>query len=176
MHISTALARATRFAALCLVASLVSPASAHSQEDTAWDRILLERPDAAEAMTDLEREILQRLAPEDLQRFLEAPRPGDFRLLSGEGVRAFLARLGLPPFAVPWHSIDCGGGLRSSGASFQVSGVSGQTDTRDMTGGAFEIAGGFWSITLPSCDVPNAVFCDGFESGDTLIWSGATGD
>lgn len=53
---------------------------------------------------------------------------------------------GPPPFEIPWHSIDGGGGT-SDGGPFTVTGTIGQHDTGTMTGGGFEISGGFWAAS-----------------------------
>jgi hypothetical protein len=47
---------------------------------------------------------------------------------------------------VPWYTIDCGGGA-SLGGSFEVTGTIGQHDASMvvMSGGAFEVQGGFWA-------------------------------
>jgi hypothetical protein len=50
-------------------------------------------------------------------------------------------------FAIDWHTIDGGGGT-SSGGNFSLSGTIGQPDAsaQPMTGGAFSLTGGFWSL------------------------------
>ena len=52
-----------------------------------------------------------------------------------------------------WSTIDCGGGA-SAGGPFDLSGTIGQPDTgsfgQPMTGGTFELVGGFWSAAAPS--------------------------
>ncbi len=48
--------------------------------------------------------------------------------------------------AIPWHTIDGGGGV-STGGVFTVSGTIGQPDAGPtMTGGNFSLTGGFWSF------------------------------
>ena len=64
-------------------------------------------------------------------------------------------------FSIDWFTIDGGGGA-SSGAGFQVAGTIGQPDAQTppvMTGGAFQLPGGFWPVTQ-SC------FCLGDMNGD----------
>lgn len=51
-----------------------------------------------------------------------------------------------PVFEIPWYSIDGGGGT-SEGGQFTVTGTIGQHDTGTMTGGEFEISGGFWAAS-----------------------------
>jgi hypothetical protein len=50
-------------------------------------------------------------------------------------------------FAIDWHTIDGGGGT-STGGNFSLSGTIGQPDAnaQPMTGGAFSLTGGFWSL------------------------------
>src|SRR5262245_54667978 len=52
-----------------------------------------------------------------------------------------------------WSTIDCGGGA-SAGGLFDLSGTIGQPDagsfSQPMTGGAFELVGGFWSTAASS--------------------------
>lgn len=48
-------------------------------------------------------------------------------------------------FAIPWYTIDGGGGFSSAGA-FELNGTIGQHDAGTvMTGGSFTLAGGFWA-------------------------------
>lgn len=80
------------------------------------------------------------------------------RLLSGL-VSAIAAPGGLAQnYAVNWHTIDCGGEF-SAGGSFELDGTIGQPDPGVMTGGSFELAGGFWpGIHVPG--VPAATLID----------------
>lgn len=54
-------------------------------------------------------------------------------------------------FDLSWHTIDGGGGM-STGGSFVLSGTIGQHDAAPgaMTGGTFELAGGFWAAGGPA--------------------------
>ena len=45
-------------------------------------------------------------------------------------------------FALPWHTIDSGGG-RISGGEFALEASIGQPDAGSMSGGDFSLAGGF---------------------------------
>jgi hypothetical protein len=50
-------------------------------------------------------------------------------------------------FDLTWSTIDGGGAMNSAGGSFDLSGTVGQPDTQSppvMTGGSFELTGGFW--------------------------------
>ena len=57
-----------------------------------------------------------------------------------------------PPaeFDLSWHSIDGGGVMRSTGGDFELSGTIGQPDAGRMSGGTFEVTGGFWFEVAPS--------------------------
>jgi len=48
-------------------------------------------------------------------------------------------------YSIPWHTIAGGGGT-SSGGNYTVSGTIGQHSTATMSGGAYSLTGGFWSI------------------------------
>ena len=50
-------------------------------------------------------------------------------------------------FSIDWHTMDGGGGT-SAGGNFSLNGAIGQPDasTQPMTGGAFSLTGGFWSL------------------------------
>lgn len=70
-------------------------------------------------------------------------------------------------FTVDWSTIDGGGGTLNGGA-FQISGTAGQPDGASrasrLSGGDFQIIGGFWTVTLPEC---GADFDgNGFANGD----------
>lgn len=46
-------------------------------------------------------------------------------------------------FEISWWTVDGGGGV-STGDNYSVAGTIGQPDAGRMTGGDFEIVGGFW--------------------------------
>ena len=55
------------------------------------------------------------------------------------------ARVGeAPPLAIPWYLIDGGGGY-STGGGFTLDGTVGQPDAVVLSGGSFQLAGGFWA-------------------------------
>ncbi len=56
-----------------------------------------------------------------------------------------LASAGEPGYKITRQTIDGGGVMRSAGGEFELSGTLGQHDASVMTGGAFELAGGFWN-------------------------------
>jgi hypothetical protein len=94
-------------------------------------------------------------------------------------------------YEISWHTTDGGGG-RSSGGDFAIVGTIGQPDAGDMSGGDFQLSGGFWSRgpqALLMClvnfehfaefaknwlDTPCSAgnnWCDGAD----LDWSGSVG-
>lgn len=73
-------------------------------------------------------------------------------------------------FAIDWYTIDGGGGTSTDGQpdGFQISGTIGQPDAGPspdgMSGGGFELVGGFW----PAAPVSVAGDCDGDGNLDLL--------
>ncbi len=87
-------------------------------------------------------------------------------------------------FAIDWYTIDGGGAMSSSGGNFELAATIGQHDasTTVMTGGSFELTGGFWQVFAVPPD-PCAAFlcgdasCDGiFNGGDIDPFFQALGD
>ena len=61
-------------------------------------------------------------------------------------------------YTIPWFTIDSGGGY-SAGSAFELEGTIGQPDAGPvMTGGTFEVSGGFWVGT--SVQVPVEIVAD----------------
>jgi len=58
-------------------------------------------------------------------------------------------------FSLDWFTLDGGGGT-STGGPYTLSGSIGQADTATLSGGAFTLEGGFWSVvsTAPAPGVP----------------------
>jgi hypothetical protein len=55
-------------------------------------------------------------------------------------------------FDLSWHTIDGGGDMWATGGNFTLSGTIGQPDAAvTMTGGSFELTGGFWPAVTPAC-------------------------
>jgi len=49
-------------------------------------------------------------------------------------------------YSIDWSTIDAGGALDTTGGAYAISGTIGQFDAGDaMTGGAYELTGGFWA-------------------------------
>jgi hypothetical protein len=63
-------------------------------------------------------------------------------------------------FDLDWWTLDGGGAVFTTGGDFELSGTIGQPDAGDvMTGGAFELTGGFWAGRVPGPGIPGD--CDG---------------
>ena len=63
-----------------------------------------------------------------------------------------------------WWTVDGGGATFSTGGDFSLGGTIGQHDAGAMTGGSFELVGGFWPVGGasggPPCN-PCDTNCDG---------------
>jgi hypothetical protein len=67
-------------------------------------------------------------------------------------------------FSIDWWTVDGGGAMWTSGADYELSGTIGQPDAANaMTGGDFELAGGFWA------GAAEIEFCFGDLDGDRDI-------
>ena len=63
---------------------------------------------------------------------------------------ATLLVAGEPEFAITRYTIDGGGVMQSAGGEFDLSGTIGQSDAGVMTGGDFQLSGGFWFELSPT--------------------------
>ncbi len=54
-----------------------------------------------------------------------------------------------PEYEITRSTIDGGGVMRSTGTEFELSGTIGQADAGAMSGGEFELTGGFWFEVPP---------------------------
>jgi hypothetical protein len=62
-------------------------------------------------------------------------------------VTLFLASLGAADeYSVPWGTVDGGGAMFTAGGVYGVSGTAGQQDAGVLSGGDYEVIGGFWAI------------------------------
>ncbi|UCC31103.1 MAG: hypothetical protein JSU86_02270 [Phycisphaerales bacterium] len=59
-------------------------------------------------------------------------------------------------YAVDWYTIDGGGVMKASGGVYEVSGTIGQPDAGTLSGGAYDVIGGFWVLgrACPPADPP----------------------
>jgi hypothetical protein len=72
------------------------------------------------------------------------------------------APMALGQFDISWFTVGGGGAMSSAGGVFEVSGTIGQPDAQVaplMSGGSFQIIGGFWPIS-------QVCFCLGDLNGD----------
>jgi hypothetical protein len=82
----------------------------------------------------------------------------------------------LAQFAIPWHTVDGGGGV-STGGVFSVSGTLGQPDAGPtMTNGQFSVTGGFWALpqVVQTEGAPTLTVTPASPGFATLSWAPAT--
>ncbi|HET7375510.1 MAG TPA: hypothetical protein VFK30_02315 [Anaerolineae bacterium] len=56
-------------------------------------------------------------------------------------------------YSIDWYTIDGGGALNSHGGSYSLGGSIGQPDAGALSGGAYELVGGFWSGAAINYDI-----------------------
>lgn len=72
-------------------------------------------------------------------------------------------------FEINWSTVECGGGMASSGAFELNSSTIGQSVPGAMLGGGFELNGGFWPGVKPCALAMNGdVNCDDHVDGNDL--------
>jgi hypothetical protein len=49
------------------------------------------------------------------------------------------------PYELTWSTVDGGGAMWSEGGSYVLGGTAGQADAGTLTGGGYELRGGFWA-------------------------------
>jgi hypothetical protein len=65
-------------------------------------------------------------------------------------------------FDLGWNTIDGGGAMWTTGGDFELSGTIGQPDPgATMTGGGFELTGGFWALPTAPAILIGDLNCDG---------------
>ena len=69
-------------------------------------------------------------------------------------------------YTIPWHSCDGGGG-RSTGGAFSLTGTIGQPDVGAHNGAAFCVAGGLWAAGIDPCG--DAQSCVADLNGDGMV-------
>jgi len=80
-------------------------------------------------------------------------------------------------YAIPWHTMDGGGGT-STGGVYAVSGTIGQPDAGGpMTNGQFSLTGGFWALpqVVQTPGAPTLFITHAAPGWATLWWTPATG-
>ncbi len=75
-------------------------------------------------------------------------------------------------YDLSWYSVDGGATTFSAAGDYQLGGISGQPDAGTVAGGVYTLTGGFWAIADPEAQ---AIFGDGFETGDLSAWSTSVG-
>lgn len=73
------------------------------------------------------------------------------------------------PYDLSWFTIDGGGGT-STGGVYSVSGTIGQPDAGLLTGGRYQLVGGFWGVVL-AVQTPGAPLLTARRSGPSVIVS-----
>jgi len=66
--------------------------------------------------------------------------------------------------SIDWWSVDGGGEIQAEGADWTLSGTLGQWDSTEgnlLTGGSWQLTGGFWAVEAPASD---GLFIDSFEN------------
>ena len=76
------------------------------------------------------------------------------------GAVLIAAQAALAQYDLSWWTVDGGGQMFSTGGTFQLGGTIGQPDASQtvMTGGSFQLIGGFWAVAAPT---PGDMNCDG---------------
>jgi hypothetical protein len=70
-------------------------------------------------------------------------------ILATAGATAAIAQ----DFEITRSTVDGGGVMRSTGGDFELSGTIGQPDAGAMSGGEFDLTGGFWfPLSLDDCN------------------------
>ncbi len=65
-------------------------------------------------------------------------------------------------YEIHWWTVDGGGDLWSTGGPFELAGTIGQPDAGSMSGGVYELAGGFWAgVGLEAGALLGDLNCDG---------------
>ncbi len=151
----------------CVVLQLMAVPSAAAAEGTAWDFLLRQRPAVAAGLSGDERRILEAVTEKQGEELLHGAGPTS-RVLGSSLSKAGLRRakkLLIAAFSASWWTVDSGAGT-STGGTFSITGTIGQADAGRLTGGESTLQGGFCAVFRNTY-----LFADGFESGDTTMWS-----
>jgi hypothetical protein len=80
-----------------------------------------------------------------------------------------IASAAVGQYVIDWHTIDGGGHAFSTGGAYSLGGAIGQHDAGPaplaMTGGAFQLLGGFWVAAAEVCSCPGDMNADGLRNG-----------
>jgi len=136
---------------------------------SALDLALAARPSLAGGLSAATRAVLSQVSAEQAAALLRGETSLDALLLpDGTPISYFLASVfGGGQFAIPFYSMDAGGG-EAWGGAFHLAGTMGQPDSAVSAeaGSGFVLVGG-WRGRLESF----GLFLDGFETSDTSRWS-----
>jgi len=97
-------------------------------------------------------------------------------LLAFAVLSAGLGLTALAQFAIPWYTVDGGGGT-STGGVYSVSGTIGQPDAGPtMTNGQFSVTGGFWALpqVVQTPGAPTLYITNAAPGWATLWWTPST--
>lgn len=141
-------------------------AASESPPESAWEALKTRDPTSARQVTAEERRVLELLTVEQARAFADGSDPAAIILADGRLLAEALLSLG--GFYLSWWSLDSGGGT-ATGGGFTLTGTLGQADAGELHGGGFALSGGFLS------HLPQSIFRDGFESGDTSAWTTTIG-
>jgi hypothetical protein len=70
-------------------------------------------------------------------------------------------------YCIDWWTVDGGGNTWTASGDFELSGTIGQPDAGVMTGGEFELVGGFWARSAPASR-PGDLNCDELVNFDDI--------
>ncbi len=81
-----------------------------------------------------------------------------------------LAFAGGHGLTIDWHTIDGGGAMQSTGGGFTLDGTIGQADAGVLTGGGFQLTGGFWFEQPPGdCNATGIVNLDDYTDLEACL-------
>ena len=73
-------------------------------------------------------------------------------------------------YDIDWFTIDGGGEMFSTGGTYTLSGTIGQPDAGEMSGGSYNLTGGFWFGQRPGdCDNDGDVDLDDFTEFEACL-------
>jgi hypothetical protein len=144
-------------------------AHAGAPAPSALELALAARPALAGSLSAATRAVLSAISAEEAEAIVRGETTLDrLRLPDGTPIAHFLASvLGGGPYAMPFYSMDAGGG-ESLGGAYHVVGTMGQPDTEvvENPNAQLLLVGGFRG-RLENF----ALFRDGFETSDSSRWS-----
>jgi hypothetical protein len=160
---------AAPFVLVVLIATPLAAGSSPGGAPSALDAVRERRPEVASRLDAASRAVLSQVSAEQAAALARGELGlRDLELPNGRPMADFLAGVfGNGSFAIPFYSIDAGGG-ESTGGPFHLLGTIGQPDASVSSNAAagFTLVGGFRGRVTDF-----TLFRDGFESGDSSRWS-----